>query len=58
MSKNVTVVLDFRLDDGLSPEEVRAIRDAMVDSFREQVEIELTSLQSPIVDCTVTGTLN
>jgi len=58
MSKNVTVVLDFRLDDGLSPEEVRAIRDAMVDSFREQAEIELTSLQSPIVDCTVTGTLN
>ena len=58
MSKNVTVVLDFRLDDGLSAEEVRAIRDAMVDSFREHAEIELTSLQSPIVDVTVTATLN
>jgi len=58
MSKNVTVVLDFQLDDGLSAEEIHAIRDAMVDSFRDMAEIEVGSVESPIVDFTVTGTLN
>lgn len=58
MSRNITVVIDFQLDDKIASEEVLAIRDAMVDSFREMVEIELASIDSPVSDFTVTGTLN